>query len=241
MKEYQYIAHRGLFHNDQGIPENSIPAFERAVKAGLAIELDVRMTKDRKLVVIHDGGCKRMTGRDYRVSELTWQQLSRLPLLETEYHVPLLTDVLELISGQVPLLIEVKNVSWIGNLEYKLRHLLLSYHGPYMIESFHPAVVVWMKHYMKGASVGQLVSLRSASMNPLERLVMQKQGFYKLSKPDFLSYDIGELTPQIANQFHKMGIKVYGWTVKSAADYERVKEFCDGVIFDTVNPIDIIE
>lgn len=241
MEDYRYIAHRGLFHNERRIPENSMLAFERAIKAGLPIELDVRMTRDKKLVVMHDAGCKRMTGEDFKVSAMLWRELERLPLLGTDQRIPLLSEVLRLVDGRVPLLIEVKNVSWIGYLECKLRHMLLEYHGKYMIESFHPGVVGWMKLHMKDAAVGQLVSMNSTSLNPIEKIVMQQQGFYRFTKPDFLSYDMHELTPELSRQMHKMGIKVYAWTVRSVADYNRVKNICDGVIFDTVEPKEIIE
>lgn len=240
MEDYKYIAHRGLFHNDQGIPENSLIAFQKAIDAGLPIELDVRLTKDRQMVVFHDASCKRMAGEPIKVSELPYRELKKLRLLGTDQYIPLFSEVLKLVRGQVPLLIEVKNERWIGCLERKLKRMLSDYRGAYMIESFHPMVVAWVKRHMRGVEVGQLVSQNSTSLNPLEKLVMQQRGFYKLTRPDFLAYDIRELTPAMSLQFHRRHMKVYGWTVRSDKDYKKIRSLCDGVIFDTVAPEKII-
>lgn len=235
MKEYQFIAHRGMFCNEIGIPENSMDAFSRAVKAGLAIELDVRLTRDAKLVVFHDASCKRMTGANMKVADMTYEELKKLPLKGTDQHIPLLSEVLALVNGQVPLLIEVKNTGFVGRLEWRLLRLLHGYRGKYIIESFHPGVVWWMKRHAKGVAVGQLVSMHSTSLNPVEKLVMDQQGFYRITKPDFMSYDIRELTPVMAQEFHRRGMEVYGWTVRSVSDYIKMRNICDGVIFDTVS------
>ena len=71
-----YIAHRGLFDSNLSIPENSIPAFKRAVEHGFGIELDVRLTKDRQLVVFHDATLLRMCGVNKKVADLTYEELS---------------------------------------------------------------------------------------------------------------------------------------------------------------------
>lgn len=240
MKKMEYIAHRGLFHNDRGIPENSMTAFRRAVEIGLPIELDVRLTRDQEIVVFHDAGCKRMTGVNCKVSDMPWIKLKALSLKGTSEHIPLFSEVLELVQGKVPLLIEVKNVFLVGCLERKLLKMLSHYKGEYMIESFHPGVVWWMKHHAPGVKVGQLVSMNSTSLNPLEKLIMDQQGFYNLTKPDFMAYDIRELTPAMAQGFRQKGIQVYGWTVRSVVEYTKMRNICDGVIFDTVAPEEIM-
>ena len=235
MSDYQYIAHRGLFCNEMGIPENSMLAFGRAVEAGVAIELDVRLSKDHKLVVFHDANCKRMTGRNIKIGDMTYEELKKLSLKETDQHIPLLSQVLELVNGRVPLLIEIKNIAFVGRLEWRLLKMLSKYQGKYIIESFHPGVVWWIKRHARHVVVGQLVSMHSTSLNPIEKLVMNQQGFYRFTKPDFMAYDIRELTPAMSRDFHKSGMKVYGWTVRSVSDYIKVRRMCDGVIYDTVS------
>ncbi len=232
---YEFIAHRGLFDKENGIPENSMPAFARAVEAGLAIELDVRMTLDGQLVVFHDSGCQRMTGHLGSVSSKTYDTLKQYRLEGTEYGIPLFADVLQLVDGRVPLLIEIKNISLVGKLERKLLEMLSAYRGRYIIESFHPGVVWWMKRHGQGIVAGQLVSMHSTSHNPFEKMIMKCRGFYKWTHADFMAYDIRELTPKMSEKFHEQGLKVYGWTVRSVADYKKVRHICDGVIYDTVS------
>ena len=98
-------AHRGLFARDQFTPENSLPAFEAAAKAGYGIELDVQFTSDRQLVVFHDDTLDRMTGVHGWVRDYPWQQVGSLPLAGTEYHPPRFADVLDTVAGRVPLIV----------------------------------------------------------------------------------------------------------------------------------------
>ena len=73
--EKVYIAHRGFFDNKNGIPENSLPAFQKAVDAGLGIELDVQLSKDGYLLVFHDEDLKRMCGVDKKIRELNYAEI----------------------------------------------------------------------------------------------------------------------------------------------------------------------
>ncbi|HUD10936.1 MAG TPA: glycerophosphodiester phosphodiesterase family protein, partial [Candidatus Saccharimonadia bacterium] len=94
------IAHRGL-HSD-GVPENSLPAFKAAVTGGYGIELDLRMSVDGQLVVIHDATTDRMTGKSLRVSQVSADRLSTLALAETTFTIPTLDTALGAIRGAVP-------------------------------------------------------------------------------------------------------------------------------------------
>ena len=67
----KYYAHRGLYNNSGSAPENTMPAFERAVKAGYGIELDVQLTKDEEVVVTHDFHLKRNCGIEGDVDQFT--------------------------------------------------------------------------------------------------------------------------------------------------------------------------
>lgn len=86
------VAHRGLYAvNDSELkdyPENSLPAFIRAVEYGYGIELDVRLTKDDRIVVFHDKTTSRMCGVNRKISSRTYSELMRYSLLDTEYKIP---------------------------------------------------------------------------------------------------------------------------------------------------------
>ena len=101
-------AHRGLHDIKRGVPENSLPAFERAVRAGYGIELDVRETRDHQLVVHHDETLERSCGDPRRVCDVPLQELRQLSLFGTDAHIPTFAEVLELVDSQAPLIVELK-------------------------------------------------------------------------------------------------------------------------------------
>ncbi|MBQ5318088.1 MAG: hypothetical protein J6K17_03225 [Oscillospiraceae bacterium] len=132
------FAHRGLAN--KSFPENSLSAFNEAVFLRQGIELDVRITKDRIPVVFHDKTLKRMCGDKRRVSACTYDELSTLYLLGTEEKIPTLEEVLELVKGKVPLLIEAKlpkRFPWHHRLERAMLPLLKKYKGEYRLQSFN--------------------------------------------------------------------------------------------------------
>ena len=104
------IAHRGL-HNNDTIPENSLKAFQKCIDKNIPIELDVRVTKDKQIVVFHDDKLSRMTEIDGYVNNIDYADLLSARLLKTNEKIPLFSEVLELVNGKVPILIEVKNIN----------------------------------------------------------------------------------------------------------------------------------
>jgi hypothetical protein len=102
------FAHRGL--HDKERAENSISAFAAAVEAGYGIELDVRLSKDGELVVFHDDTVDRMTEARGRVDSFTAKELAELRLGGTNDGVPTFREVLDVVDGKIPLLVEIKEV-----------------------------------------------------------------------------------------------------------------------------------
>ena len=151
-------AHRGLYDNDAGIPENSLAAFRRAAEAGFGAELDVHLTADGQLAVIHDSDLQRVCGRAGKVEELTCAELSRLRLLGTEEGIPLLPDVLPLFAGVAPLIVELKPIR--GNepeLAGKVCALLDTFPNlDYCLESFDPFAILWLRKNRPELIRGQL-------------------------------------------------------------------------------------
>ena len=105
--EWNY-AHRGLWNAAEGVPENSLPAFARAAEQGYAIELDIQITKDGRIVVFHDDTMKRMCGNEGKISDYTYEELQQFHLGDSTEKIPLLREVLQTVDGRVPLLIEIK-------------------------------------------------------------------------------------------------------------------------------------
>ena len=106
------MAHRGY---SQAAPENTLPAFEKAIDAGFtAAELDVQMTKDGVIVLLHDSNLKRTTGVDKNIWDVTWDEIRYLDngsFFSREYAgttIPTLDEVLKLCKDHLFLNIEIK-------------------------------------------------------------------------------------------------------------------------------------
>ena len=163
---FGYYAHRGLHDMSIGIPENSMAAFKRAMERNFGIELDVRFTKDRQVVVFHDDNLKRLCGVDKRVEDLMLSELKEYKILDTEERIPLLSEVLKLVDGRVPMLIELKadNVPATKPLCEQVAKVTDGYHGPYVVQSFNPLAVRWFaknrKQIPRGILSGNIISQR---------------------------------------------------------------------------------
>lgn len=153
-----YYAHRGLYDNTSPAPENSMAAFTLAVNAGFGIELDVQLTKDEVPVVFHDSSLKRVCGVDKKISQLTFAELSEYQLYDSGETIPRFADVLALVNGQVPLIVELKFDDWNPRVCELADSLLSSYSGVYCIESFHPMAVYWYRKNRPHIVRGQLAT-----------------------------------------------------------------------------------
>ena len=132
-------AHRGLWGGT--IPENSLSAFENAVKNGFGIELDVQLSKDDVVMVFHDYSLKRMTGTEGDLKDFTKDQLKELSLLSTNEKIPTFEEVLQVVDGKIPLLIELKGENLDNSLCPKVARILENYKGEYCVESFNPLLI----------------------------------------------------------------------------------------------------
>lgn len=150
------FAHRGLFTPDQLHPRKFYESFSGGSTHGYGIELDIQRTKDNQIVVFHDHTLSRMCGIDLPVCELTYKELQKLTLMNSTEKIPLFQDVLDLVNGQVPLLIEIK-LPTVKTLTCRLAdELLQNYSGKYCIESFNPLALRWYKKNRKEIIRGQL-------------------------------------------------------------------------------------
>ena len=135
------IAHRGYYDNVT-IPENSLLAFKRAVEHDYMIELDIQLTKDNQVVVFHDNTLKRMYNQPNNIKDYTYAELCKFKLGETDYQIPLFSEVLKVIGAKVPVIIEMKHEKEkdpdLPRISYEL---LKDYHGEFVVQSFDPFLV----------------------------------------------------------------------------------------------------
>lgn len=230
-------AHRGLHGKE--IPENSLPAFRAAVEAGYAIELDIQISRDGQVVVFHDASLLRMTGCDRKLQELTLAELKALRLAKTEERIPTLAEVLELVAGRVPLLVEFKGAAVNTGLCEAAAQLLSGYNGRYCVESFNPLLLQKLRKCLPAARRGQLYSdfrreKREKGRAPTPIDVLLSWLFFNfLARPDFISLnrlDRGNLPLRIFFFFYP--VPRFSWTTVGEKETEEAKRYGECPIFE---------
>jgi len=230
----KYIAHRGL-HNDS-IPENSIPAFVNAIENDYAIEIDVRPLADGSVVVFHDETLGRMTGADGFISNYNYDDIKDLKLLKSKEHIPTLEEVLKVVDGRTPLLIEIKNMGKV-DFEKNVWKILSKYKGEYAIQSFNPYSLEWFKINAPHVKRGQLssffkgeLSIGFAKRFALKRMLLNK----KVSEPNFIGYQAENLPNRYVKKYKDLPI--LAWCVRSEEAFNKVRKHCDNIIFENIDP-----
>lgn len=231
----KFIAHRGLHGGGEGepdVPENSIAAFKRAVEKGYAIETDIHLTSDGRVAVFHDDDLERMCGDPRKPEELTLAELKALRLAGTDETVPSLEELLELVGGKVPLLIEFKctDLKTCTALCEAAADILDGYQGEYAIQSFFPFVPRWYKKHRPNVMRGQL------SMGFYKESFPKKLAgallFNFLGRPDFVAYDVRNCRNIFFRLCSGLGAMKLGWTFKDSAALDKARKYYDGFIFE---------
>lgn len=235
----RYYAHRGL--HDASIPENSLAAFRRAMEKGYGIELDVHLAKDGRIAVHHDNSLLRICGVARKITVSTLEELRQYPLGNTEEKIPSLEEVLSLIGGRVPLLIEMKP-DRLGDkaLAEKLLSCMADYPGKYCVQSFDPLILRRFKKHAPHVIRGQLSWNRRpkpGKKRPLWAWMAAHLLFNFLSRPDFVAYD-HESDHNFSFRMVRTLFRpiLAAWTVRSQEDSESLKGRYDLQIFEAFDP-----
>jgi len=230
LEKKKIIAHRGI-HDNLSVYENSIEAIKLAVDKNYAVEIDVRLTLDGKIIVFHDNNLNRMMGKDMIIEENNYDDLKK----NSHYHIPLLEEILDVINCKVPILIEIKDHKKIGKLETKLVCILNNYDGDYLIQSFNPYIVYWFKKNFPFILRGQLsYSYKNKKIGFFKRIMLSNMLFNKISKPHFISYKYDELPIEKIRKFQKCGVTVLGWTINNRNDLAKFLDIYDNLIVDNL-------
>lgn len=232
------FAHRGLYAQDQSVPENSMEAFRAAVAAGYGIELDIRLTKDGQVVVFHDDTLARVCGVNGRVDDYTLEELRGFALYGTDQRIPLFTEVLHLVDGRVPLIVELKNGPWNAQLCEKAWAILLQYTGAFCIESFDPRIVAWWKKHARQVLRGQLSSnyrdLRKHQGTVIS-FALSRLLTNVLCRPHFVAYS-KHRTSRLAKLCVQMGAMPVVFTARPEDDAKKLQRENEAVIFEYYTP-----
>lgn len=232
------LAHRGLYSKDQSIPENSLPAFRAAVEHGYGAELDVQLTRDGQVVVFHDDSMKRACGVDGQICDFTKAQLDEIALFDTQEHIPLFTEVLEIFEGKQPLIVELKSVRDNPALCSATLDILLQYKGAYCVESFDPHIVRWFYKKARFIMRGQLNEPYSGWRkyhSAWKSMLMGTMATNFLTKPHFIAYGLPK-RPFVVKLVKRLGAFMVCWTARDENEHEALAEFYDCIIFEHYLP-----
>lgn len=231
-------AHRGFHDNKTDAPENSAKAMRLAVENGYGIELDVQLTKDEKVVVFHDATLKRVCGVDAKVNSMTYEELQALRLLNSEEKIPLFSDVLKIIDGKVPLIMEVKMVDSKTRVCELANKELENYKGIYCMESFHPFAVRWYKINRPDVARGQLSAnfRKEGQKESFQEWLVHTLLINVLGRPDFVAYShksAGNVSRKLTRMF---GAVAVAWTIRSQEELDRNRKNFELFIFEGFHP-----
>ncbi|NLV59839.1 MAG: glycerophosphodiester phosphodiesterase [Clostridiales bacterium] len=237
---YKLYAHRGLHDGNHRVIENSLEAFRLAVEAGYGIELDVQPTRDGKLVVFHDESLKRLCGVDLRIGDMTWEELGTHPLPDGS-SIPLFDQVLALVNGQAPLIVEIKHYGDAKRNAALTLQVLRTYSGPFCVESFHPLAVRYFRREASHILRGQLANggKRDTHTNFLQHFAMKYLLVNGIGRPHFVSYSCGSdhtLSVWMIKRIKRALLAA--WTIRDQETLDRARKEYQMYIFEGFHPDD---
>lgn len=225
--------------NPEGnFPENSYAAIKRAADLGYGIEFDVHLTKDDIPVVFHDDTLNRICGVRGNLKDYTYEELQQFRLLGTDERIPSFADILKMVDGRVPLIIEYKVEKNADRLCSICDRILSDYKGLYCIESFHPLAVRWYKKHRPNIVRGQLSEDFTKQKLSIPYFLLSHLIGNCYASPDFIAYNCkhkNELSRNICRKLYK-SLSI-AWTVRSQEELEKVSRSFDLFIFEDFVPV----
>ncbi|KIN62517.1 Glycerophosphoryl diester phosphodiesterase [Sulfitobacter noctilucicola] len=238
------LAHRALHNVSDGRPENSRAAIRAAIAAGYGIEIDVQLSADGAAMVFHDYALERLTGEKGAIRLRPASELGKIKLLGGDEGIPDLEEVLDLVAGQVPLVIEVKDQDGgmgqdIGPLEDAVVAGVKGYAGPLALMSFNPNVVARLAETLPDVPRGIVTSAYRYEDWPLPRAtcdqLRQIPDFERVGA-SFVSHEVDDLsTPRVA-EIKDQGAMIFCWTVRSAEQASEARKIADNITFEGFLP-----
>ncbi|SIO13932.1 glycerophosphodiester phosphodiesterase family protein [Vannielia litorea] len=235
------IAHRGYHDRAAGRVENSRAAFEAAIAAGYGIELDLQPSKDGVPMVFHDYDLRRLTGETGPVAQRTAEELGQITLTGGGEAVPTLAEVLRLVAGRVPLLIEIKDQDGIlgpnvGALERASAEALAGYRGDVALMSFNPHSMAAMAELLPEVPRGLVTDdYRPEDWETIpeaRRAELREIPDYDRVGACFISHRHGALGDARVAELKAQGAEILCWTIRSAAEEAKAREIAANVTFE---------
>ena len=237
------LSHRALHDRAQGRPENSRAAIRAAIEHGYGIECDLQLSADGVPMVFHDAHLMRLTGQDGAVRGRTAEELGRIPLRHGQEGVPTFAEVLDLVGGRVPLLVEVKDQTHVlgpveGVLEEAAARALRGYQGPVALMSFNPFSVMALRDLAPDVPRGLVTcdfDPTDAEWAPAgeERLARHREiADYDAAGASFISHQATDLHRPRVSELKASGARVLCWTIRSAEAERAARAVAENVTFE---------
>jgi glycerophosphoryl diester phosphodiesterase len=228
-----------------GVQENSRPSFEAAIKGGYGIELDLQMSSDGEAMVFHDYALDRLTHASGPIQMRTAAELRQLKLKVGDDPIMDLSQLLEMVNGQVPLLIELKDQDGgigpnVGRLERRAAELLADYKGDAVFMSFNPHSMAIMSEIAPDVPRGLTTCDFNAEFWPM---LPRKRAEGLAEIPDFdrvgacfISHDHRLLDAAPVTALRERGVPILCWTVRSAEQEIKARHLADNITFEGYIP-----
>lgn len=235
------IAHRALHDRAAGRPENSRAAIRAALAAGYGIELDLQLSSDGVAMVFHDEELDRLTAETGWVKDRSATELGAIRLKDAEDGIPTLAEVLEIIGGRVPLLIELKDQTLtpggiIGPLETATARALAGYTGPVALMSFNPDSVAEMARLCpnlpRGITTGAYDYEGYAPLPPATCDRLREIPDYDRCAASFISHEAADLSRPRVAELQAQGAHILCWTIRSAEAEAAARKYAENITFE---------
>lgn len=239
------LAHRTLHDIADARPENSRAGLQAAVAAGYGVEIDLQPSRDGRPMVFHDYDLGRLTPETGPVRQRDADELSRIRLAGGDEGIPDLSEILGLVAGRVPLLVELKDQhgqmgDTDGALEDATARALDGYAGPVAVMSFNPSMVACMARLAPELPRGLVTCAFTAGdwplLTPETRKRLRDMPDYAACGAQFVSHQFDDLdAPRIA-ALRSEGAMILSWTIRSPADEKAARKGADNITFEGYLP-----
>lgn len=239
------LSHRGYHDAAAGRPENSLAAFRAAVEAGYGIELDVQRSADAQAMVFHDDTLDRLADTKGPVISYTAAELGKIHLSGGDETIPTLSEVLALVAGRVPVLVEIKE-GWDemlptpGLLESAVARALVGYDGPVAVMAFNPHCVAHMARLApdipRGMTTESYDPAKNVPIPPETCARLREIPDYDRTSSSFISHQVSDLARPRVAELKSQGAVILCWTVRSAEVEAEARRVADNVTFEGYAP-----
>lgn len=235
------IAHRAFHDVENGRPENSRAAIQAAIERGYGIEIDLQLSRDHEAMVFHDYDLTRLAEDKGPIQQRSSDELAAIRLRGGEEGIPTFSEVLDLVAGRVPLLVEIKDQDGAmgprtGDLERAAAACLEGYKGEVAIMSFNPHAVAEFAKYRSDLPLGLVTCAYRQQDWPLlpaatRRHLRNIPDFDRVGA-SFISHDVTDLANPAATRLKDLGTPILCWTVRSREVEETARQIAANITFE---------